>query len=125
VADARKWASKRANYLVREGDTLWSIAKQFKTDPASLGKANGIPRSAVLRVGQKLYVPDAGSAEVKIAKASADAVRTRLVNYKVRPGDSLWGIAKRFGVTPSDLLAWNNLAKNGHIRPGDRLKVYR
>lgn len=125
VADARKWASKRANYLVRQGDTLWSIAKQFKTDPSSLGKANGLDTSAVLRVGQKLYVPDAGSAEIKTAKASADALRPKLVNYKVRPGDSLWGIAKRFGVTPSDLLAWNKLAKNGHIRPGDRLKVYR
>jgi len=125
VADARKWASKRANYLVRQGDTLWSIAKQFKTDPSSLLKANGLRSSSVLKIGQKLYVPDAGSADVKVAKAHADAVRRELVNYKVRPGDSLWGIAKRFGVTPSDLLSWNNLAKNGHIRPGDRLKVYR
>ena len=125
VADARKWASKRANYLVRQGDTLWSIAKQFKTDPSSLLKANGLKSSSVLRIGQKLYVPDAGSADVEVAKARADAVRRELVNYKVRPGDSLWGIAKRFGVTPSDLLSWNNLAKNGYIRPGDQLKVYR
>lgn len=125
IADARKWASKRANYLVRKGDTVWSIAKQFKTDPSSLLKANGLESSSVLKIGQKLYVPDAGSADVKVAKAHADAVRRDLVNYKVRPGDSVWGIAKRFGVTPSDLLAWNKLAKNAYIRPGDQLKVYR
>ena len=124
VADARKWASKRANYLVRQGDTVWSIAKQFKTDPSSLLKANGLKSSSVLKIGQKLYVPDAGSTDVRVAKAHADAVRRDLVDYKVRPGDSLWGIAKRFGVTPSELLAWNNLAKNGNIRPGDRLRVY-
>ena len=87
-------------------------------------KANGLKISSVLKIGQKLYVPDAGSADVKVAKAHADAVRWDLGDYKVRPGDSLWGIAKRFGVTPSELLAWNNLAKNGNIRPGDRLRIY-
>ncbi len=124
AADAKMWASKRANYLVRQGDTVWSIAKQFKTDPASLLKANGLRSSSTLQVGQKLFVPDAGSVETKVAKAKSDAVRKDLVNYQVRPGDSLWGIAKRFGVTASELLSWNKLAKNAHIRPGDTLKVY-
>jgi len=123
-ADVRKWASKRANYLVRQGDTVWSIAKQFKVDPSSLLKANGLKASATLKVGQKLFVPDAGSVETRMAKEQADAVRKDLVNYKVQPGDSLWGIAKRFGVTPVDLQTWNKLAKNSHLRPGDQLKVY-
>jgi len=124
VADTRKWASKRANYLVRQGDTIWSIAKQFKVDQSSLLKANGLQSSSTLKVGQKLFVPDAGSVETRTAKAQTDAVRSELVNYQVRQGDSLWGIAKRFGVTPSDLQSWNKLAKNTHIRPGDTLKVY-
>lgn len=121
---ARKWASRRANYLVRQGDTIWSIAKQFKIDASSLLKANGLAGSSVIKPGQKLFVPDAGSVETRQAQAKADAVRQDMVNYRVRPGDSLWGIAKRFGVTPAELQSWNKLAKNGHIRPGDRLKVY-
>jgi membrane-bound lytic murein transglycosylase D len=124
VADAQMWASKRANYLVRQGDSIWSIAKQFKVDPASLLKANGLQSSSILKVGQKLFVPDAGSVETRTAKAQTDAVRNELVNYRVRQGDSLWGIAKRFGVTPSELQGWNKLARNTHIRPGDTLKVY-
>lgn len=123
-AEARKWASKRANYVVRQGDTLWSISRQFQTDAATLMQANGLQRSSTLKIGQKLFVPDAGSAETRQAKADADAVRKELVSYKVRPGDSLWNIAKRFGVTTEELRSWNKLAKNGHIRPGDQLKVY-
>jgi membrane-bound lytic murein transglycosylase D len=124
VADAKMWASKRANYLVRQGDSIWSIARQFKVDPSSLLKANGLQSSSILKVGQKLFVPDAGSVETRTAKAQTDAVRNELVNYRVRQGDSLWGIAKRFGVTPSELQGWNKLARNTHIRPGDTLRVY-
>ena len=124
AADARAWAARRANYIVQAGDTLWSIARQFQTDTATLKRANGLGRSSFIRVGQKLFVPDAGSAETKAAKAQSEAVREELVHYKVRPGDSLWNIARRFGVTTSQLRSWNKLAKNGYIRPGDQLKVY-
>lgn len=124
AADARNWAAARANYIVQQGDTLWSIARQFQTDTATLKRANGLGGSALIRVGQKLFIPDAGSAETKAAKAQSEAVREELVHYKVRPGDSLWNIARRFGVTTSQLRNWNSLAKNGYIRPGDRLKVY-
>jgi membrane-bound lytic murein transglycosylase D len=87
-------------------------------------KANGLGKASVIKPGQKLFVPDAGSVETKVAQAKADAVRRDTVNYQVRPGDSLWGIAKRFGVTTDELQSWNKLAKNSQIRPGDRLKVY-
>ena len=124
AADAREWASKRANYVVRQGDTLWSIARQFQTDTATLLRANGLSKSSVIRAGQKLFVPDAGSAQTKENRAQAEAVRQELVSYKVRPGDSLWNIAKRFGVTTAELRSWNKLADNDHIRPGDQLMVY-
>ena len=124
AADARTWAARRANYVVQAGDTLWSIARQFQTDTATLKRANGLGHSSIIRIGQKLFIPDAGSAETRAAMAQSEAVREELVHYKVRPGDSLWNIARRFGVTTSQLRSWNKLAENGYIRPGDQLKVY-
>ena len=124
VADARTWATKRANYAIRQGDTVWSIARQFNTDPATLLKANGLQKNTVLKVGQKIFVPDAGAAEQKTAKVQADSVRKEMVSYQVRAGDNLWSIARRFGVTPDDLREWNKLAANAQLRPGDQIKVY-
>lgn len=122
--DAEKWAKKRANYVVRPGDTLWSIAKTFKTDAATLLKSNGMKQGASLSVGQTLFVPDAGTAQANAAKANAETARQELVQYRVRPGDTLWNIAKRFNVSPVDLRKWNQLAENETLRPGNQLKVY-
>lgn len=124
-ADVGKWAAKRANYVVRKGDTLWSISREFKTDQASLLKANGLSSKATLKVGQKIYVPDAGSARTQQAKAQATKTRQKIAKYKVKQGDTLWGIARRFGVSAEDLREWNKLAKKSAIQPGDELKVTR
>ena len=88
-------------------------------------KANGLSSKAVLKVGQKIYVPDAGSARIQQAKAEAAKTRQKIVRYKVRQGDTLWGIARQFGVSPDKLREWNKLAKKSTIRPGDELKVMR
>ena len=101
---------------------LASIAKQFKMNAATLSKANNLSSKA-LKVGQKIYVPDMGGARTMAAKAKAAAVRQKLAHYKVRQGDSLWSIARRFGVSPADLRQWNKLAETSVIRPGDELKV--
>ena len=124
VSDTRGWAAKRANYAVRQGDTVWSIARQFNTDPATLLKANGLQKDTILKVGQKVFVPGAGAAEQKTAKVQADSVRKEMVSYQVRAGDNLWSIARRFGVSPDELREWNKLAANAQLRPGDQLKVY-
>lgn len=123
-ADIRKWANKRANYVVRQGDTVWGIAKDFQMKPASLLQANGLDTFATLRVGQKLYIPDAGSLETKAAQAQAETARQELVRYQVQPGDSLWSIARQFGVTLAQLKQWNALADNALLQPGSELKVY-
>lgn len=122
--DAKKWATKRANYVVRKGDTPWSIAKSFKMDAATLLKSNGLKTGATLSVGQKLFVPDAGAVETRAATSKAEKAREELVEYRIRPGDTLWNIAKRFNVSMLDLRKWNRLAKNDALRPGDQLKVY-
>jgi len=42
--------------------------------------------------------------------------------YRVRKGDTIWGISRRFDVDPKDLMRWNNTL--GQIKPGEELKIY-
>ena len=43
--------------------------------------------------------------------------------YTVKKGDSLWLIARRFDIHVTDLLEWNNLKKNRHLKPGQTLII--
>jgi LysM repeat protein len=45
------------------------------------------------------------------------------ITYTVQGGDSLWAIAKRYDVTPRDLMLWNGLTSS-RIYPGDQVRIY-
>jgi len=48
---------------------------------------------------------------------------TKRFRHQVRSGESLWVIARRYGVSVSELQRWNGLGVNSLIRPGDRILV--
>ncbi|WP_419786556.1 LysM peptidoglycan-binding domain-containing protein [Pseudodesulfovibrio sp.] len=123
TAKTRAIAAKRGNYYVRNGDTLWSISRQFGTTVSTLKRANGL-RSNRLKTGQKLYIPDSSNAATKQAAMDAGSPKSQLVRYKVRRGDNLTSIAQKFGVSVKDLLRWNSLSARSTIYAGQRLKVY-
>ncbi len=110
------YAQRRATYIVQRGDTLSEISQQFNVNLSTLMASNGISNPRSLRAGQRLYIPGP-------TQASQDS-GSRQVNYQVRSGDTLWGIARRFGVQASDLQRWNNISGNQIIRPGDSLRVF-
>ncbi|NWF35593.1 LysM peptidoglycan-binding domain-containing protein [Mariprofundus sp. KV] len=112
---------KFVSVTVREGNSMWSIARANGTDVKTVKQLNpGI--SNVLRIGQKLKVP-----ANQLAKASANInpllPSKNRVRYKVRSGDSLWRIANRFGTTVKALSRVNSLSKKSVIRAGDILWV--
>ncbi|MDC0336145.1 LysM peptidoglycan-binding domain-containing protein [Pseudodesulfovibrio sp.] len=119
----RAIAAQRGNYVVRSGDTLWSISQKFGTTVNTVKRSNGL-RSSRLKVGQKLYIPNNSGAATKQAVKDAGKVKTQLVRYKVRRGDNLTSIARKFGVKVSELRKWNALNSKGTIYAGQRLKVY-
>ncbi|MEZ7198867.1 lytic transglycosylase domain-containing protein [Pseudodesulfovibrio karagichevae] len=123
AAKTRAIAAKRGNYVVRSGDTLWSIAQSFNTTVSTLRKSNGL-RSSRLKVGQKLYIPNSTEAATKQAVKEAGKVKAQLVQYKVRRGDNLYSISRKFGVKVSDLCHWNAISTSTTIYEGQKLKVY-
>jgi membrane-bound lytic murein transglycosylase D len=118
----RNLARKRSNYTARNGDSLWSVAKRHGMTIATLAKANGLSTKARLRIGQKLYIPDFSPSDAKRSLAQAERTK-KTIAYRVRRGDTLYSIAKRFGVSYKSLMAWNGM-RTSRIYPGDTIKVH-
>jgi len=109
------------NYRARLGDNLFTIARRFDTDLDLLRRVNGINGDGI-RAGQTLIIP-AGSAG-EPASAAGSGLARAATDYRVRPGDSLWGIASRFRVSVTEIAGWNSLDPDAVLRPGQELMLY-
>lgn len=108
VTPPPRLAGGGTTYTVTRGDSLWRIGRRFGVSVADLRRWNGLSANAVLRPGQRLAIGSGGG----------DGER----QYRVRRGDSLWKIARRFGIDIEDLKSWNDITGNT-IRPGQQLRV--
>lgn len=118
------------SYKVRSGDSLWKIARRFGVSEKELQAWNRLSGKSVLRPGQTLVVSASGSRQTVAAKkgepkktvAKKNAAPQKIV-YKVRPGDTLFGIGRQFKVAARQIMDWNNLSENHVLQPGDRLTL--
>jgi len=110
----------KSKHVVRQGDSLWGIARQYGVSLDQLTARNDLDSDSTLSVGQVLYLPG-GTAT--LASTNPQAVSS--TTYVVKRGDTLGRIASRFRVTISDLLGWNRLKSTSVIKPGQRLVMYR
>jgi membrane-bound lytic murein transglycosylase D len=105
-------------YRVRRGDTLNKIARKFGVSSSRIQALNNM-RGTTVYVGQLLTVKES---EARSAPTKSAALATASGTYKVRSGDSLYAIAKRFKMSIADLMHVNGL-RNANIQPGQLLKV--
>jgi membrane-bound lytic murein transglycosylase D len=106
------------------GDTLASVAQEYRVSVAELAEANQLtvsqsPGDQSLAGGQSLAGIEA--LVVPVPLAAEPAAGTRL--YTVRRGDTLVTIADRFGVSLSQLRRWNSIPSGIRVDPGRRLRV--
>jgi LysM repeat protein len=104
-----------STYTVRKGDTLSDIANRSGTSVEELRNANGISGSRI-HPGTELRIPDSKSATPSGRTASVGTT------YRVRKGDTLYDIARRFGTSISALRRANGL-RSSRIYPGDVLQI--
>jgi membrane-bound lytic murein transglycosylase D len=116
---------ERRIHRVRNGESLWSISRRYGMTVAQLARMNHISTKSLLQPGQRLQV--AGSA---VGQSTAEPSAQRVaaaggkVSYKVKRGDTLSAIARRFEVTIRDLQAWNNMGRSTALRAGQSLTIH-
>lgn len=105
------------DYAIKRGDTLGAIARKYGCTVAELVAANSdlIKNPNRIHIGWKLKIPQHRTTGTTAAPAdnnNSDA-------YIIKPGDTLWAIARRYGCTVADIIKWNNKL----ITVPDRIRV--
>jgi membrane-bound lytic murein transglycosylase D len=127
-----------AGHVIRKGDTLSRIAHRYDAPVQDIIEVNDMRAGNKLRVGHQLLIPrPAGRVAARRAGAAAHArtvamktrqpaARTDRTALRVRAGDTLWSISKRFDVDLLDLCRWNGIKDpdQHNLLAGSRLDVY-
>jgi len=102
-------------HVVQPGETLTSIALRYGVTVAALIQANGIVNPNWIYVGQRLTIPTLSSGRAGV----------RSIYHTIRPGETLYSIAIRYGVSADALAKANGISNPDFIYAGQRLLIPR
>lgn len=115
-------SEKILHHIVSEGESLYAIAWRYELSPQQLARANGLAHPYTLRVGQRL------SLDVSV-HSSVSSSTTRIspfgggTDHTVRKGETLYGIARQYGVSVDQLVNINGLAQPYTLQVGQKLRL--
>lgn len=112
------------SHIVQSGETIYSISKLYGITPAELRNLNNLPFDVdILQIGQKLIVArnpvQIASSQTKVENTK---VQTKIINHRVRKGETLSSIAQKYSVSIDDIIKLNNLKKQT-VEIGQILKI--
>ena len=101
-------------YTVKKGDNLYNIAKKYNTTVSEITKLNNL-KTNNLSIGQQLKIPETYTKEEEMKMPI-------YINYSVKKGDSLYGIANKYNTTVDMIMKDNGLSKTT-LQIGQNLKI--
>jgi membrane-bound lytic murein transglycosylase D len=125
TGSAARWSDYEATrgtarlHTVQRGETLSGIAKRYHVSMAQLRSWNRLPASGAVRAGQKLRVGSKGGGQKTAAATLAATRRTHVVQR----GETLTGLARRYGVSVQALQDVNGIKSARSLRAGQKLRI--
>ena len=134
TADAREVKKRKKEFVehkIRGGETLYSIARDYNISVNTIREDNPGLNPQSLSIGQSLWVrkSDMGSSSEKEAQAEMDAYADNLNKatndgfeyYVVKPGETVYSLARRFEITEQEFAANNDIA--GGLKAGAVIRI--
>jgi membrane-bound lytic murein transglycosylase D len=123
IDDIPKWVPPENEYVyhrVKKGETLSLIALRYRTSVKNIVWANNIRRQHFIREGQRLKIPLRGISQQRMYASNDELLNDG--TYRIKKGDSLWLIARRFNTNTKKLQRINNL-QTTRLSVGQVLKI--
>ncbi len=111
-------------YRVKKGDTFYSIAKQYQIAVVDLIQCNSLTIESKLSEGQNLKLCSSKADQKVHLKDSINTPSLPIAQtyHLVKESDTLYGIARQYGVTIKELMGWND-KRELTIKPGEKLII--
>ena len=110
-------------YTVKAGDTLSAIAAKYGTTYKVLAEYNGIANPNIIRVGQQIKIPGKSAPATQEKTEPTTQQPTAETVHTVKSGETLSGIARKYGTTYQQLAAYNKISNPNKISVGQKIKI--
>lgn len=133
--------TKFKEHVVRKGDTIPRLCTKYGVKKSTLLKANKMRKAKKLSAGQRLRIPYTATSYVLVAHDESPATRKtkekkaggsrqkkqendQRIVHRIKAGESLAVVAKRYNVSVEQLISWNRLGNPKKLKIGQRVIVY-
>lgn len=106
-------------HVLKDGETLYGVARSYGVPFSSLLEANNISDANRVRAGQKIVVPGPAAS----ASPAATEAKIKIIRHTVKKGETLFGISRQYGVSVAELRSRNKLTEKSVLKAGDVLSV--